>query len=129
MIKLKELISTNRIAYKILAFLILGILGMTGLLYYTKSSYFSRFLGEMNPLVSLLICGILSIILLSWLQFNGWFFIFEKGKLRRSLSHSWWVLLFASIAILVGLGQCLSQGYQYSLARISDVLSRNGIFS
>ena len=59
--------SSEKLQYLVFAGLSLGILGFTGILFFSDKLLFQRFLGRINPLIAFLTAIILGFILLSFL--------------------------------------------------------------
>jgi hypothetical protein len=101
MTKFNELISAERNQYKVLVALLIGVVGMTGVLNYSNSFPFHRFIGRITPLLAMLFIAILGFLLLSFLLSKGWFSIYKKKSLKGIFRFSWLLVFFASIAILL----------------------------
>lgn len=101
MMKLKVLDKDIRKQYLSFLFIYIIILGQTLILELLKNNYFKRFIGELNPIAAILICGILGGLFLSFLLLKKWFSIYKKENLKKALSYSWLVVLFVSVSILI----------------------------
>jgi len=99
--KIIESISNDRLQYLVFIGLSLGILGFTGILYFSDNQLFQRFLGKRNPLIALLFAIVLGFILLSFSLSQKWFAIYEKENLKGLLCSSSLAVLFGIIMILV----------------------------
>lgn len=64
---------------------------------------FERFIGDFNPVVAIAIAGCVGLTLLLYLKSNNWFFIHRKNTFKQLISYTGWVIIFASIAILIDL--------------------------
>ena len=93
--------SSEKLQYLVFAGLSLGILGFTGILFFSDKLLFQRFLGRINPLIAFLMAIILGFILLSFLLSQKWFAIYEKESLNGLLRSSSLAALLAIIMILV----------------------------
>lgn len=101
MISFKTLTATYRNQFKVFGILIILVLSGTGLLSYSNSSFFQRFLGEINPLFAISLSGVLGFLSLWFLLYKEWFSIHEKYPLKKVLPYAALTLLFASAAILI----------------------------
>ncbi len=101
MTKIKELISKERLQYLVYLGLSIGVIGLTGLGYFSDNLLFQRFLGKINLLIAILFIIFLGLVLLSFLLSQGWFAIYEKENLKGLLRYSGLATLFGLIAILV----------------------------
>ncbi|WP_273565691.1 hypothetical protein [Maribacter halichondriae] len=97
----KTLVTTHKNQFKALAIVIVLVLGGVGLLSYSNSSFFQRFLGEVNPLLAISLSGVLGFLSLSFLLSKEWFTIHKKYPLKKVLPYTGLTLLFASVAILI----------------------------
>lgn len=93
--------TNNRTQYSILAILFLSMVVATGILNYSDPEFFQRFLGGVNPLVAILISGVVGAFLLYLLLIKGLFAIYRKPKLKELAPYLGLVTLFAAIAIFI----------------------------
>ena len=103
MTKNKPLFQKAKIQYLAAIVLFIGVLAMTVVLSNANSLYFQRFIGYINPIIVILLSGIVGLLLLSFLLSKKWFVIFKTHYLKGALRHSWLVVVFVSVAILVDL--------------------------
>ena len=99
--KIKELISRERSQYPVFIGLSIGIVVLTGILYFFDISLFRRFIGAINPLAASFLIVLLGFISLSFLLSKGWFTIYKKENLKGLFRRSSLAALFALITILV----------------------------
>lgn len=99
--KMKQLILTEKIQYRVLAIVVIAVIGMAVFLNHFNASFFQRFLGEVNPLFVFLLSGFLAFILLSFLLFKNWFSIYKKESLKNLLPYFGFVGLFLLVSIFV----------------------------
>jgi len=100
MTKIAEIISSDRSQYLAYIGLSIGVLGLTGILYYSDALLFQRFIGEINPLIAFFIVAVLGVGLFTILLYRGWLAIYQKGYLFR---YSGLAVLFVIASILVDL--------------------------
>ncbi len=81
--------------------LFIEIVAITAILNYSYLSSFQRFIGEINPLIAILLSGIAGFFLLSYLLSKNWFSIYKKEKLKKSFRLYLLAVLFATVAIFV----------------------------
>ncbi|VVB87971.1 Uncharacterised protein [uncultured archaeon] len=103
MTKIKELISKERSQYLVFIGLSIGVVGLTGILYFSNNLLFQRFIGGINPLVAASFIIFLGVILLSFLLSQGWFAIFKKENLKGLFRRSALAAVFVLITILIDL--------------------------
>lgn len=101
MTKIKELISRERSQYQVFTGLSIGIVVLTGILYFSDNFLFSRFIGRINPLIVSFFIVLTGVISLSFLLSRGWFIIYKKENLKGLIRRSSLAALFALITILV----------------------------
>ena len=101
MTTIKELISRERSQYPVFIGLSIGIVVLTGILYFTDNLLFQRFIGGINPLIAAFFIVLLGVISLSFLLSKGWFTIYKKENLKGLFRRSILAVLFALITILV----------------------------
>jgi len=93
MVKIKELISRERLQFLVFIVLSIVIAVLTGILYFSDNLFFSRFIGTINPLIASFLIVFLGVISLSFLVSKGWFAIYKKenlkGLFRRSVLQSY----------------------------------------
>ncbi len=99
--KITGSILSDSLQYLVFTGLSLGILGFTGILYFSNKLLFQRFFGRINPLIVVLFAIILGFVLLSFLLSQKWFAIYEKESLNALLRSSGLAVLFGLIMILV----------------------------
>jgi len=99
--KIVETISGDRLQYLILIGISLMVFGFVGILYFSNSQLFQRFIGRINPLIAFLFVIVLGFILLSFLLSQKWFAIYEKENLKGLFRFSSLAALFGIIMILV----------------------------
>lgn len=90
-----ESISGDRLQYLIFIALSVGVLGFTGILYFSNKQIFQRFIGRLNPLIAFLFIAVLGFSLLSFLVSKNWFTIYERENLNG-------LFLSAGLAALLG---------------------------
>ncbi|MDH4091009.1 MAG: hypothetical protein OEV74_03475 [Cyclobacteriaceae bacterium] len=93
--------SPFRLQHSALAFLMIVVLVMTGILSYSNGVIFRRFLGSVNPMAAIGMSTIVGFWALSFLQAKGWFRIGTGRQLR--LRYALVAVLSASISILIDL--------------------------
>ena len=96
-------VSAKRAQYKVFSVLLLFVVSMSWYLTYSNKTLFQRFLGELNPVITILAVAILGFLALLLLISKGWFSIYLKGNLTNFILISWLAAVFASIAILIDL--------------------------
>jgi hypothetical protein len=103
MTALKKAISIKQLQYLIFIGLSLGIIGFTVVLYFSNSSIvFHRFLGDLNPIITIILVIFISGLLLSFPLSRAGFVIYKKKKDPKALSLSFGlVILLAFIMILI----------------------------
>ncbi len=103
MTKIKELISKERLQYRVLIGLSIVVTCLTGIIYFTNNQSLERFIGGLNPILAALLIIIPGVILLSFLLSRGWFAIYKKENLKGLFRRSSLAALFAFVTILVDL--------------------------
>lgn len=78
MTKIKELISKERSQYLVFIGLSIGVIVLTGIIYFSDTLLFQRFIGGINPLIASFFIILLGVISLSFLLSRGWFAIYKK---------------------------------------------------
>lgn len=101
MIRIKELISREKLQYQVLACLSIIVLGLTGLVYSFDNLVFQRFLDGINPLIAGFSIIVLALVLFSLLLSESWFAIYKKENLKGLFYSSGLAALFGLIAIIV----------------------------
>jgi hypothetical protein len=97
------LASSGRLQFLILAGLSVGVTALTWALDLIQPSSFQRFLGGVDPLLTVLLLTILGFVLLTYLRAKTDFSIYRKGS-HRGLPYSLAVAIpFALVAILTDL--------------------------
>jgi hypothetical protein len=86
--------------YRAYLILVVIVVGITLILSVAGDSYFSRFWGDMHPLLVMILSGFLGFLFLSFLLSQG-FSIYGGTNLLNAIRYSWWMVLFPLIAILV----------------------------
>jgi hypothetical protein len=86
----------ERIQFLVFGYLSLAVAVLTLILYFIDSSPFHRFLGNINPLVLLLISIVAGFSLLTYLISNTGFTIYKKGDIKR-------YSIIAGIALVFGI--------------------------
>ena len=81
----KKLISSEWRQYRPFLGLALVVAIFTGVLYFSGNPAFQRFLGEINPVLVVLISTLAGVIALSVLLARSWFAIYKRENLRRGL--------------------------------------------
>lgn len=95
--------SNDRLQYLILAGLSVGVMALTWVLDLTHPGSFRRFLGGVNPLITVLLLAILGFVLLTYLRSKADFSIYKKGS-HKSLPYALGLATpFAFVAILTDL--------------------------
>ena len=95
------LISRERLQYQVYCGVSIGVLGLTGILYFSNKLLFERFLGRINPILAFLLIIFLGGIFLSHLLSQGMFAIFIRENLEGLFRRSSLAALFVFISILV----------------------------
>lgn len=101
MIRIKGLVSKEKLQYQALACLSIVVLGLTGLVYSFDNLVFQRFLDGINPLIAGFSIVVLALVLFSLLLSESWFAIYKKGNLRGLFYSSGLAALFGLVAITV----------------------------
>lgn len=101
MTKFKQLISDNRLQYRICFGLTCIVAIFTFILYFSDGQIFKRFIGSIHPLIASLVIIISGFILLSFLLYKNWLAIHKKANLKGLFSRLCLAFLFAPISILV----------------------------
>lgn len=99
----EELVSNEYVQYRVFAVFSIGVICLTGILNYSKSLSFQRFIGGINPVLAMLFIAISGFLLLSFLLSKDWFSIYKKSNLKDLIPYFGLIILFVSIAILVDL--------------------------
>lgn len=99
--KFKKLIFIERKQYSFFTSFITVIVILTAILTCKNDILFERFLGELDPLATILFSIVLSFLLLSFLMYKGWFLIYKTGKLKDLLPFLGILALFAFVSIIV----------------------------
>jgi hypothetical protein len=94
MTKIKEFISHERLQYQVYIGLSIGVVGLTGIGYFSNNLLFQRYLGRINPLLASLFIIFLGVVLLSFLLSRGWFAIFKRENLKGLFRRSGLAALF-----------------------------------
>ena len=97
------MVTTKKNQYKILAFVLVLVVAATVKLNFSNSLIFERFIGNLNPLITILFSAILGFLLLYLLLSKEWFSIYQKKNHSALLRYAGIVLLFVSVAIYVDL--------------------------
>ena len=71
------------------------------LLFYSNSSFFQRFIGEIHPLIAIGLSVVLGFLTLSFLLSKKWFTIHKKYPLKKVFPYVGLTLLFAVVAVLI----------------------------
>ena len=126
---LKSILVYNRIQFRTLLLLVMVFISLVGLLSYTNKLIFERFLGSVTPLVIAVVISILGIAAFALLLIDKDFVVYKK-KGGRSISLG----CSASSIICFDCHICrftdrVSSGYEYTVPRITIVLSSYGVFS
>jgi hypothetical protein len=103
MTEIKELISNERLQYQVYFGLSIGVVGLTGIGYFSNNHLFQQYIGRINPLIASFLITFLGVILLSFLLSRGWFAIFKRENLKGLFRRSGLAALFVLITILVDL--------------------------
>ena len=82
---------------------LVGIVAITILLTSWNSDILLRFIGGINPILAVLLGGVLGFILFRLVLYRQGFMIFTKKPIIASLKYSWLILLFTIVAIVVDL--------------------------
>jgi hypothetical protein len=101
MTKIKELISKERSQYLVFTGLSIGVVVLTGIIYFSNNLLFQRFIGGINPLIASFFIFFLGVISLTFLLSRGWFAIYKKENLKGLFRRSSFAAVFALITILV----------------------------
>lgn len=125
---LKSILVYNSILFRTLLLLALVFISLVCLLSYSNILIFERFLGGVTPWVIAVVISILGIAAFALLLINKGFVVYKKARHSISLGCS------ASSIIcfdrrLCRLADRVSSGYEYTLPRITIVLSGYGVFS
>jgi hypothetical protein len=100
---LKKSVSTEWRQFAILAFLSTGVFGSTVILHYLDNLVFRRFIGTIDPLLTILMTAIAGFLLFIFLVSDNRFSIYKNKDLRELAGLFGLVIGFALIAILVDL--------------------------
>jgi hypothetical protein len=87
--------------HKIYLFVWLTVVFLTAVVNYSDGLYYTRFIGELNPLYVFLISGIIGFATLSKFLSKNRFSIFKIEYGKRSFRYIWLIIPFTSIAIMV----------------------------
>lgn len=87
----------------ILAILTIGIVLLTGILDYLNSTIYRRFIGDLNPFLTMLFLALSGFLLLRFSVSKGWFAILGELKLHSLSCYFGLTLMSALTAILVDL--------------------------
>jgi len=101
--KITNYIISERSQFKALLLLLIIALFFAVILILLDPFIFQRFLGNLNPGIT--VPGIIAIgfLLLSLLLYKGWFIIYKRDNLSRLLKISLTLVLFTTISILIDL--------------------------
>ena len=100
MIRIRELVSKEKLQYQVFAALSVTVFALTSIAYFLDTLIFQQFLGEINPFAASFLIILLVFALLSFLLSKGWFAIYKKGNLKGLLYATGLAALFGLIAIL-----------------------------
>lgn len=89
--------------YQVFFGLSIGVLGLTGIIYFTNNQPFERFIGSLNPILAGMLIIILGGLLLTYLLSRGWFTIYRKENLKGLYRSSGLAAILAIIMILADL--------------------------
>ncbi len=103
MTRIKELISNERPQYQVFTGLSIGVVVLTGILYFSDNLLFKRFIGGINPIIASFFIILSGVISLTFLLSRGWFAIYKKANLKGLIRRSSLAALFVLITILVDL--------------------------
>jgi hypothetical protein len=78
---------------------------MTGILYYSNKILFQRFIGRLNPVITIFLFAILGLFAFFYLLSKGWFKIYAKENFKDSLRSLKFAGLFAAVTILIDLAK------------------------
>jgi len=105
MTRLAEARSDERPQYQAFLLLALGAVAATAILSLTGSTPFQPYLGNLNPLLVVLLVTAIGFVSLGFLHSHGWFKIYAGEKSRKGAAHAAILAsLLAVAAILVDLG-------------------------
>lgn len=88
-------------AAKAFVFLWLGVLILTVVLHQLQPIYFQRFIGGINPIIAMLLSGVVGFFLLNYLFAKGWFYIYRQENFKTPVPYYSLALLFPLVAIFV----------------------------
>jgi len=91
----------RRIDSQIYFITLLAVLLFAAIIDFSEPDYFGRFIGDINPLLSISLGGIIGFYLLLILTNKYGFTIFKPESVKKTLRHVWKIILFATIAIVV----------------------------
>lgn len=103
-------VSIKKTQYKVFSVLLLLVVAISWYLTYSNKTLFQRFLGELNPVITVLAAAILGFLALFLLMKKSWFSIYVKGNLTNFNRISWLAAVFASMSILIDLKIVFSEG-------------------
>lgn len=81
--------------------ILLVVLALAYISFYTDPSHFAQFIGDLNPLLAISITGLLGLMIHVFCLRSFGFSILKSGRFTKSLRYAWLVILFAIVAILV----------------------------
>ena len=101
MTEIIELLSKERGQYLVYLGLSVGVMTLTGILYFSDKLLFQRFIGKIDPILAFLVVTVLGGLLLTFLLYRGWFSIYLKGNLASLLPYLALTALFLIPSLLV----------------------------
>lgn len=111
MTKIIESISKEKLQLSVIIVFSIGMVGLTGILYFHNDSLFQLFLGNVNPLAAIVVVSFLGVLLLSFLLSKGWFAIYKKENLKGLARSSAFAAVLGMIMILVDTKVVLPEGF------------------
>lgn len=95
------MLTNERLQYLVYIGLWLGVAGLTGILSIRDNLFFQRFFGGINPLVAMVVIGLLGLVLLDVFLSRGWFDIYRTWNVGWLIIPFCLAALFALVIILV----------------------------
>jgi hypothetical protein len=101
MTQITELISDERLQYLVFIALSIGVVGLTGIIYFSNNLVFSRLIGTINPFTIIIPIIFVGLLLFSILLSHNWFAIYKKGNPGGMLLSAILASILGIIIILV----------------------------
>ena len=101
MTTMRGAVADDRLPYLVFIGLSLAIIVLAGVLYRVDSRPFQKYLGSLNPLVTIFCIALFGLLPVRFLLSRGWFVINAKAALRGVLLSAILAALFAAIMVLV----------------------------